>query len=135
MPNQGFTEELPQAPAVHLVVRHRDHRFVGGELRQAAGIDTVDFKKIQRCMGPGPLVSVEEGLALSDVIGVGACNLVQVAVAVEVDVDGLGYGRFQSAFVPHTVQSAKLIDLVPVDFVNLHPCQKNRLLLGQGEVI
>ena len=71
---------------------------------------------------------------LSDVIGVGARNLVEIAFAVEVDVDGLGYSRFQSAFVPHTVQSAKLIDLVAVDFVNLLPCQKDRLMLGQGRL-
>jgi hypothetical protein len=44
--DQGFAEELRQPNTVHLVVSHRDHRFVGGELREAAGVDTVDFQKI-----------------------------------------------------------------------------------------
>ena len=56
--------------------------------------------------------------------GICASDLVKVAVAVLVDVDGLGYGRFQSPFVPEAVQSAKLIDLVAVDFVNLSRARK-----------
>ncbi len=43
---QGITEELRQPDTVHLVVGYRDHRIVGGEFRELAGIDSVDFQKI-----------------------------------------------------------------------------------------
>ncbi len=43
---EGLTQELCQTGAVHFVIGHIEHRLVGGEFRQTAGVDAVDFQKV-----------------------------------------------------------------------------------------
>lgn len=105
------------------MVGHLDHRLRGGQLRQAAGIDAVDFQKIERRLHTRPLVAVEVRLAFGDVIGVCRRYLAEVAFRVEIDVQRLGDCGFQRPFVPQTMNAAKPIDLIAV---NLSICSRVR---------
>ena len=51
---------------------HTDHRFVSGQLRQRAGIDAIDFQKIDGGLHAGALIAVKVGLAFSDMEGYAA---------------------------------------------------------------
>jgi len=85
------------------MLRYRDHRFVGLLLRQGAGIDVIDFKKIQGSLHCRPFVAVEICLTLSKMVRVRGRDFVEITVAVKMHIQGLGYCRFQPAFAANTV--------------------------------
>jgi hypothetical protein len=74
---------------------HADHRLVRGQSRQRGGIDAIDFKEINRGLHTGTFVAVKVGLAFGDMESIRGGDLIQVAVAVEIDVLRLRYGRLQ----------------------------------------
>src|ERR1700690_1196889 len=67
---QAFTKEPSQAGSIQFMVRHLDHGFVGGQFGQAAGVNAVDFKKIQSRLYTCTFVAVEVCLAFRNMPGV-----------------------------------------------------------------
>jgi len=121
---QRFAKEGRKTGTVQFMGRHSDHGVVGGEFRQRAGIDAVDFEKIQSSLNGCPLVAVEIRLTLGKMIRIGGGNFEKVATAVEVDVLGLGDGRFQSVFVADSVKATPRFQLVPMDGVDMRPVEE-----------
>jgi len=103
---------------------HSNHSFVSLQFRQVAGIDAVDFKKIQSGLDPGAFSAIKVGLAFGKVEGVGGGNLTEIAATVTVYVLRLGYSRFQPIFVAKTMQSAPGFNLIPMNRVDLRAVRK-----------
>jgi hypothetical protein len=110
---------------------YADHRFVGRQFWQTAGIHAVDFKKIQSGLDGRPFVAVKVSLAFSKVVGVGCGDFVEVAISVEVYVLRLGYGRLQSVFAANAGHAAPRLKLVTVNRVDLLPGKEDGLLFQE----
>ena len=107
---------------------HTDHRFVRGQFRQRAGIDPIDFKKIDSGLHTSTLIAVKVGLAFSDMEGIRGGDFIEVAVTVKIDVLWLRYCRLQRILATQPVQAAPRFNLIPMNRVDLFAGQKVRFL-------
>ena len=62
------------------MIGHTHHRFVRGQFRQRAGIDAIDFKKIDGGLHTSTLVAIKIRLAFSDMERIRGGDFVEVAV-------------------------------------------------------
>ena len=129
---QRFAKECRQAGSIQLVVGYPDHRFVGRQLRQRAGIHAVDLKKIKGSLYCRPLVPVKVSLTLGKMVGIGSGDFEKVAISVDAHVLGWGYSRLQPVFGAQAGHATPRIELVPVNRVDLFPSEEDGFLF-QGE--
>jgi hypothetical protein len=123
---QCCTKECRQAEPIQLTVGYPDHRFVGRQFRQRAGVHAVNFKKVQGRLNCRPFVAVKVSLAFRKMVGVGCGDFVEVAVSVEIYVLRLGYGRLQPVFIAKAGHAAPRVKLVPMNRVDLFPSEEDR---------
>lgn len=103
-----------------------------GSFEQALGIvdgHAIQLKKHQGARQGCPLVSINEGVILAEVVGVRGCHLVPPLVQPLTGEGGLGLGerRFQEPKIPDTILSAIPSDLVGMDFDDLSEAEEGGL--------
>ena len=82
---------------------------MGFQLRKCARINIVNFQKVQSRLDSRPLITVEKCLTLSDMIGICSGDLVEVTVAIEVNVLGLRDRGFEPALISQARHSSPRI--------------------------
>jgi hypothetical protein len=125
---QRFAEEFCQAGAIQHVIGQGDHGFLRSGLRQTTGIDAVDFQKIERRLNTRTLVSV--WIFRLDMLDSRRCDMrkrprSRIGRRCRRSThSGLGDHRINDSFIAQTLNSAKIIDLIAMDFLNLLPREK-----------
>jgi hypothetical protein len=75
---------------------------------------------------PGPFIAVKVGLAFGYMKGVCGRDLIKVAIAVEVHIQRLRYGRFERTLAAHSMQTAPRFNLIVVNRIDLFAGQEIR---------